>query len=99
MVHPEVTYAPLVISPHVRGGAVRRRRLLALAGVGMLVAAGTALFAGGGAKPVQYEVSAVERRTIQQEVEATGQLDVTRRVEVPAPVSGRLIRVLVREGQ
>jgi HlyD family secretion protein len=99
MAHPAVTYAPLVIDQHVRAGAARRRRLLMLAGVLALLAAGIAFFAGGGSKPVQYDVSLVERRTIQQEVEATGQLDVIRRVEVPAPVPGRLIRVLVREGQ
>jgi hypothetical protein len=74
MVHLEVTYAPLVIDQHVRAGTARRRRLLVLAGVLAFLAAVIALFAGGGSKPVQYDVSLVERRTIQHEDEATESL-------------------------
>ncbi|MBI2897607.1 MAG: efflux RND transporter periplasmic adaptor subunit [Deltaproteobacteria bacterium] len=41
-----------------------------------------------------YRTAAVTRRTIVRLVEATGHLDVRRRVEVPAPIPGRLVEIL-----
>lgn len=42
-----------------------------------------------------YRTAAVTRRTIVRLVEATGHLDVRRRVEVPAPIPGRLVEIVV----
>ncbi len=43
----------------------------------------------------RYRTTAVSRRTIVKVVEATGHVDVRRRVEVPAPIPGRLVEILV----
>lgn len=51
-------------------------------------------------KPVTelYLVQPVARRDIVQRIEATGRIDVRRRVEIPAPVEGRLVSIHVRAG-
>ena len=78
----DATYTPLVISPEVGASAVRRRRLLWELAV-VVITTCIAVFASNRSAPPRYEAAAVERRTIVQEVEVTGQLDVRRRVEVP----------------
>jgi HlyD family secretion protein len=95
----DATYTPLVISPEVGASAVRRRRLLWALAVVVVITTCIAVFASGRSAPPRYEAASVERRTIVQEVEVTGQLDVRRRVEVPAPLPGRLLKVLAREGE
>lgn len=45
-----------------------------------------------------YRTDAVTRRTLVQVVEASGSLDVRNRVEVPAPIAGRLTAVHVQAG-
>ena len=51
-------------------------------------------------KPVAdlYLVQPAARRDIVQRIEAAGRIDVRRRVEIPAPMAGRLISVNVRPG-
>jgi len=46
----------------------------------------------------QYRSASVVRRTVVRVVEATGRLDVTTRVEVPAPMKGTLEKVFVKAG-
>lgn len=47
----------------------------------------------------RYRTTTLGRRTIIKVVEATGHLDVRRRVEVPAPIPGRLVEILVAARQ
>jgi HlyD family secretion protein len=72
----------------------RLRRVIVAA---VLVAAGVVAYvmwptAGLGER---YRTTTVTRRTIIKVVEATGHVDVRRRVEVPAPIPGRLVEILV----
>jgi len=99
LVQADTLEQSLVIPPEVRRG-VRRRRWVALALVAA-AGAGGATFALARNRPVptQYRVTLVERRTIVRVVEATGHLDVTTRVEVTAPEQGRLVELLVKEGE
>lgn len=45
-----------------------------------------------------YLVQPVTRRDIVQRIEAAGRVDVRHRVEIPAPIEGRLVSVHVRSG-
>jgi HlyD family secretion protein len=90
--------APLAISPRVSGGLLSRRRVrwaLILIAAACVAAV---FFARNRTEPSRYITTRIERRTIIKEVEVTGQLDVIRRIEVPAPLPARLVEVLVREG-
>src|SRR5688500_5807083 len=89
----------LVIPPEVRRG-VRRRRWVVVAVVAVLAAGlGTYQLARNRVQPTEYRTTLVERRTVVRVVEATGHLEVTTRVEVPVPEQGRLVKVLVKEGE
>jgi HlyD family secretion protein len=90
---------PLLISPQVRRGAVRRRWLALAAALAVIAAIAVAVAVRAKAEPTRYGTAVTERRTIIRLVEATGSLDVIRRVEVPALVSGQLVTVLVRAGE
>ena len=95
---PTALEQPLVIPTTIRQRS-RRRRWILLA-LGVLIAIGIVIAALAPLKtePVQYRTAAVERRTITRVVEATGQVDVVQRVEVPAPGGGRILEILVRVG-
>jgi HlyD family secretion protein len=96
--HADTLEQPLVIPEQVRRGA-RRRRWLFVGVLGVVAAAaGAYAHVRSRPAPTQYRVTSVERRTVVQAVAATGHLDVTKRVAVSAPEHGRLIEVLVREG-
>jgi HlyD family secretion protein len=56
------------------------------------------LFRNARPRAVRYRTAPVERRTIESLVDAAGRLDVTTRIEVPAPAAGQLFEILVREG-
>ncbi len=89
----------LVIPPEVRRG-VRRRRWVVVAIVAVIAAgAGTYQLARNRTQPTEYRTTLVERRTVVRVVEATGHLEVTTRVDVPLPEQGRLVKVLVKEGE
>jgi HlyD family secretion protein len=76
----------------------RLRRLLALLVVGAAGVAGYFVYARKEPPLLErYRTDSVARRTIVQLVETTGSLDVRTRVEVPAPIPGRLISIAVRE--
>lgn len=80
----------------------RRARLRRWVGLGLFVAAGAALLAYvNRPKAVQeiYRTDRVARRTIVQLVETTGNVDVRSRIEVPAPVAGRLTAIAVEPRQ
>ena len=79
-------------------GRNRLPKLLAAgAAVALLIAGGSYYFRP---KPVAelYLTSPVQRRDIVQRIEAAGRLDVRKRMEIPAPVDGRLISIHVRAG-
>jgi HlyD family secretion protein len=88
----------LVIPPEVRRG-VRRRRWVGVAVV-LVIGAGVGTYFLARNRPLatQYRTTLVERRTIVRVVEATGHLDVSTRVDVPVPEQGRLVKLLVKEG-
>jgi HlyD family secretion protein len=71
--------------------------LLGSAVVALLIAVGVYY---GRPKPIAelYLVQPVVRRDIVQRIEAAGRVDVRRRVEIPAPMEGRLVSVHVRTG-
>jgi HlyD family secretion protein len=79
--------------------AARIRRIVML--VVVLIGAGAAFAYYNQPEPVveMYRTDAVTRRTLIQVVEASGSLDVRSRVEVPAPIAGRLTAVHVQAGQ
>jgi HlyD family secretion protein len=88
----------LVIPPEVRRG-VRRRRWVTFALLATLAAGGgLVVMARNRPVPIEYRLTAVERRAIVRVVEATGHLDVRTRAEVSPPDQSRLVEVLVKEG-
>jgi len=98
-VQAETLEHSLVIPPEVRRG-VRRRRWVTLALFGVAAAGGAAAFVVRSRPvPTQYRTTPVERRTIVRMVEATGHIDVIRRVEVGVPEQGLLVELLVHAGE
>jgi HlyD family secretion protein len=88
----------LVIPPEVRRG-VRRRRWVTVAVVAVIGAGvGAFMLTQNRLQPTEYRTTLVERRTIVRVVEATGHLDVSTRVDVAVPEQGRLVKLLVKEG-
>ena len=76
-----------------------RRRLLLAAAALLLAGAAVAIFLltrGGGESP--YRVAAITETDIIKEVRVTGHLKLTEEVEVPAPIEGQLVTVLVQPG-
>lgn len=74
----------------------RRARLRRLLGWALVLAAASMVAAYAmRPKPVAelYRIDPVARRTLVQLVETAGNLDVRRRVEVPAPVAGRITEI------
>lgn len=94
------THYELVVPPEVRRKARRRWRLWATMGSTIAVVALVlaALRPWRRAAPA-FRTAAVERRTIIETVEATGHLDVARRIEVPSPAAGTLVALLAKEGE
>jgi HlyD family secretion protein len=79
----------------------RRARLRKLIALGVvLIAAGVAVAYYRRPEPVveRYRTEPVVRRDVVQLIESTGTLDVRSRVEVPAPMAGRLLSNEVHEG-
>jgi HlyD family secretion protein len=79
----------------------RRARLRKLIGLAVvLIAAGAVVAYYRRPEPVleRYRTEPVVRRDVVQLVESTGTLDVRSRVEVPAPMAGRLLSNEVHEG-
>ena len=55
--------------------------------------------AGGGMPPMPVEVAAAIRDTVVDAIQATGQIEAVQSIELRPEVSGRIVDVLVREGQ
>ncbi|MEN9580754.1 MAG: hypothetical protein RJA70_3763 [Pseudomonadota bacterium] len=88
----------LVIPESVRRRASRARWIVALV-LGAAALGGAFLFLGPtSAPPNPYRAAELERRAIIKLVEATGQLEVVRRLEIPAPTSGQLTEILIKTG-
>ena len=77
-------------------GNSRLKRVL-LAAFVVAAGLGTYFYMRAQAEPTVelYRTAPAERRSLVQLVEATGRLDVRKRVEVPAPVGGRLMAINV----
>ena len=54
---------------------------------------------GGGMPPMPVEVSAAIRDTVVDAIQATGQIEAVQSVELRPEVEGRIVDILVREGQ
>jgi len=91
--------ARLTIPAGLTGQVRRRRRALGI-GAAVLIVAGAAVawVLLSHRAPVPYRSDTVSRRTIVHAVEATGQVDVPERVEIPAPGPGWLARISVAPG-
>lgn len=76
----------------------RARRVLAVALFFAAAAGAYAYYAQPEPVPELYRTDAVARGTLVHRIEATGNLDVRSRVEVPAPVPGRLIEIAAHTG-
>ena len=76
----------------------RGRRIAVLAGVLLVAAAIAAYFLMRDTEENPYRVAEVLRTSIVKEIRATGHLELTDQVEVPAPIEGQLVKVLVQPG-
>src|SRR6267378_1420969 len=54
---------------------------------------------GGGMPPMPVEVAAAIRDTVVDAIQATGQIEAVQSVELRPEVEGRIVDILVREGQ
>lgn len=80
-------------------GKARRQRWVWVLLLLVAVGAGIAYFTRPRAEADLYRFDRVERRTLIQLVDTSGSLDVRSRVEVPAPIAGRLTAIAVRVRQ
>jgi len=55
--------------------------------------------AGGGMPPMPVEVSAAIRDTVVDAIAATGQIEAMQSIQLQPEVAGRIVEILVREGQ
>lgn len=96
---PKAAPHKLVVPSALQRSGLRRAGF-GLGALAALVAAGLGVRAYLGDAPVvaRYRTSAVERRSVQSVIEATGSLDVLTRVEVPAPVGAPLVEIAVSAG-
>ena len=77
----------------------KRKKWSILAGAGVLVLAiGGIAAASGGDKPTEVRIEPVERRDLVASVTASGQVQPRRKVDVSADITGRIVRLAVREG-
>lgn len=77
----------------------KRKKWSILAGAGVLVVAiGGIAAASGGDKAIEVRIEPVERRDLVASVTASGQVQPRRKVDVSADITGRIVRLAVREG-
>ena len=89
----------LFVPPGIRRSSRSRRRRWALGGAGLLVAATLlVLLAPWRKKEPLFRTLPLAKRNITRFVEATGRIDVPRRVEVAPPLGGQ-VESLVKPGQ
>ncbi len=80
-------------------GRARVRRLIALALFLVLGVAAVVYYTRPQPVLERYRTYPVAARTLVQMVDAAGRIDVRNRVEVPAPMAGRIIAIHVKQGQ
>lgn len=80
---------------------MRKPVKLTLAGVGVVSILGLAAFSASkrGPKAVEVKTEAVQRRDLVASVTASGQVTPNTKVDVAADISGRIVRLAVKEGQ
>jgi HlyD family secretion protein len=77
----------------------KRKKWSILAGTGVLVVAiGGIAAAKGGDKATEVRIEPVERRDLVASVTASGQVQPRKKVDVSADITGRIVRLAVREG-
>lgn len=77
----------------------KRKKWSILAGAGVLVVAiGGIAAASGGDKATEVRIEPVERRDLVASVTASGQVQPRKKVDVSADITGRIVRLAVREG-
>ena len=77
----------------------KRKKWSLLAGAGVLVVAiGGIAAASGGDKATEVRIEPVERRDLVASVTASGQVQPRKKVDVSADITGRIVRLAVREG-
>lgn len=78
--------------------ASRSRKLLLVAALVLVGAAIAVYFATRGPDANPYRSAEVTQASIVKEIRVTGSLELTDQVEVPAPIEGQLVEVVVRPG-
>ena len=80
---------------------MRKNLKLTIAGVGIAALAGVAAIGASkrGTKAVEVKTEAVQRRDLVASVTASGQVRPHTKVDVAADISGRIVRLAVKEGQ
>ncbi|MEX0909164.1 MAG: efflux RND transporter periplasmic adaptor subunit, partial [Gemmatimonadaceae bacterium] len=77
----------------------KRKKWSLLAGAGFVVVAiGGIAAASGGDKATEVRIEPVERRDLVASVTASGQVQPRKKVDVSADITGRIVRLAVREG-
>ena len=77
----------------------KKKKWSILGGIGvLLVAIGGIAAASGGDKETEVRIEQVERRDLVASVTASGQVQPRRKVDVSADITGRIVRLAVREG-
>ncbi|MEX1187402.1 MAG: efflux RND transporter periplasmic adaptor subunit [Gemmatimonadaceae bacterium] len=77
----------------------KRKKWSILAGAGVLVVAiGGIAAVKGGDKATEVRIEPVERRDLVASVTASGQVQPRKKVDVSADITGRIVRLAVREG-
>jgi len=72
---------------------------LAAAGCKKGKAGGAAAFGGGGPMAVPVEVAVARSDTVRDEIAATGQIEAVQSIDLRPEVDGRIVAILIREGQ
>src|SRR5688500_5194527 len=77
----------------------KRKKWSILGGIGvLLVAIGGIAAASGGDKETEVRIEQVERRDLVASVTASGQVQPRTKVDISADITGRIVRLAVREG-
>ena len=76
----------------------RSRVLIVAVSVGVIAVAVAAYLLTRGPKPSPYQGHPVTKTSLVKEIRVTGHLELVDQVEVPAPIEGQLVQVLVKPG-
>jgi HlyD family secretion protein len=76
----------------------RSRILILVVAIGVVAVAVAAYFLTRGPKPSPYRGDRVTKTSLVKEIRVTGHVELIDQVEVPAPIEGQLVEVLVKPG-